>query len=225
MANCLLCEKSIGMLTRPRNGKLKDGYELCFSCTTNVMVYQKREIITFDKVEMLEIWSNLNAEKQYNLDVKNFEKSEQIRLVNDQKTAAKLKLESTSKIIVTTGDLKQNYEVIGPVYFQISNKGLFSNEIKRMGKIYQDEFNEMRKEGLTSKERMDWAFIYGEFSYGMQNDFDKAFYISVRELQRRGDVLGADAIISMKQDIDLDTTNFQYFYLQMYGTAVRFVEE
>ena len=31
-----------------------------------------------------------------------------------------------------------------------------------------------------------------------------------------------NAIISMRQDIDLDTNSFQFFYLQMYGTAVKF---
>ncbi len=35
-------------------------------------------------------------------------------------------------------------------------------------------------------------------------------------------MLGADAVIAMRQDIDLDTEGFQFFYLQMYGTAVRF---
>jgi hypothetical protein len=37
-------------------------------------------------------------------------------------------------------------------------------------------------------------------------------------------LLGAHAVIGMRQDIDLDTTAFQYFYLQMYGTAVKFRE-
>ena len=69
---------------------------------------------------------------------------------------------------------------------------------------------------------MDWGFLYGEFSFGMQNDFDKAFFISVKELQKRAEKIGANAIIGMRQDIDMDTTHFQFFYLQMYGTAVRF---
>ncbi len=38
----------------------------------------------------------------------------------------------------------------------------------------------------------------------------------------RAAALGADAIIGMRQDIDLDTNGFSYFYLQMYGTAVKF---
>lgn len=33
--------------------------------------------------------------------------------------------------------------------------------------------------------------------------------------------MGADAIIGMRQDIDMDTNGFAYFYLQMYGTAVK----
>ena len=33
----------------------------------------------------------------------------------------------------------------------------------------------------------------------------------------------ADAIVGMRQDIDLDTAGWQFFYLQMYGTAVRYL--
>ena len=32
-------------------------------------------------------------------------------------------------VIVTTGDLRKEYEVVGPVYFQVSNKGIFSSVI------------------------------------------------------------------------------------------------
>ena len=56
-----------------------------------------------------------------------------------------------------------------------------------------------------------------------QSDFEKAFFVAVQELKKRAGLLGADAIIAMRQDIDLDTTAFQFFYLQMYGTAVKFV--
>lgn len=33
--------------------------------------------------------------------------------------------QKVNAVIVTTGDLKEDYEIIGPVYFQVSNKGLF----------------------------------------------------------------------------------------------------
>lgn len=124
-------------------------------------------------------------------------------------------------IIVTTGDISREYEVLGPVYFQVSNKGIFSSAFSKLAKQYKDELARLKKEGQISKERPDWGFLYGEWSAG-QSDFDKAFYIAVQELKKRAAMLDANAIISMRQDIDLDTTAFQYFYLQMYGTAVRF---
>lgn len=125
-----------------------------------------------------------------------------------------------SEIIVTTGDLKQEYEIIGPVYFQVSNKGLFSSALSKLVKEYKDEMEKIKKNGIGTINESDWGFIYGELSYGMQNDFDKAFYIAVKELQKRAKVLGANAIIGMRQDIDIDSNQFQFFYLQMYGTAV-----
>ena len=63
------------------------------------------------------------------------------------------------------------------------------------------------------------ALGLGEWSAG-HNVFDKAFFMALEELKKRAALLGADAITFLRQDIDLDTTGFQ-----MYGTAVRFVEE
>lgn len=127
----------------------------------------------------------------------------------------------SNKIIVTTGDLKKDYDVIGPVYFSVSNKGLFGSQLGTLIKKYKVDIEALKKEALMSPERTDWGVLWGEFSAG-QNDFDKAFYIAVQELKSRAQILNADAIVSMKQDIDLDTNGFQYFYLQMYGTAVKF---
>lgn len=128
-------------------------------------------------------------------------------------------------IIVTTGDLNQEYEIIGPVYFQVNNKGLLSSPLSKLQKLYRDELDDLKRLGQTNKKRQsDWGFLYGELSYGMANDFDKAFFIAVMELKKRAAILGADAIICMRQDLDLDTTHFQAFYLQMYGTAVRIIK-
>jgi len=127
----------------------------------------------------------------------------------------------SNKIIVTTGDLKNDYDVIGPVYFSVSNKGLFGSQLGTLIKKYKVDIEALKKEALMSPEKTDWGVLWGEFSAG-QNDFDKAFYIAVQELKSRAAILNADAIVSMRQDIDLDTNGFQYFYLQMYGTAVKF---
>ena len=122
---------------------------------------------------------------------------------------------------VTTGDLKRDYEILGPVYFQVSNKGLFSSALLRLVRQYETELTEAKKQGQVGAPRADWGVLYGEFSVG-QSEFDKAFFVAVQELKKRAALVGADAIIGMRQDIDLDTENFQFFYLQIYGTAVKF---
>jgi len=78
----------------------------------------------------------------------------------------------------------------------------------------------MKKRGQVGEARADWGFLWGEFSVG-QSDFEAAFFVAVEELKKRASMMGANAIIGLKQDIDLDTNSFQYFYLQMYGTAVK----
>ena len=130
-------------------------------------------------------------------------------------------------IIVTTGDLKEDYDVIGPVYFQLSNKGIFSSSYDKLYVEYIKEIESLKASGLMSDKQghIDWGWLlYGEFSAG-QNKFEISFYIAVQELKKRARIMGADAIVAMKQDIDLDTNGFAWFYLQMYGTAVKLKEK
>lgn len=128
--------------------------------------------------------------------------------------------QKVNAVIVTTGDLKEDYEIIGPVYFQVSNKGLFSSTLSDLVNKYSAEIEEMKNHALMSERRSDWGFLWGEYSVG-QNDFEKAFFVATQELKKRALMLGGDAVVSMRQDIDLDINGFQYFYLQMYGTVVK----
>lgn len=128
--------------------------------------------------------------------------------------------EKVNAVIVTTGDLKEDYEIIGPVFFQVSNKGIFSSTLSDLVNKYSAEIEEMKNNALMSERRSDWGFLWGEYSVG-QNDFEKAFFVATQELKKRALMLGGDAVVSMRQDIDLDTSGFQYFYLQMYGTVVK----
>ena len=125
-----------------------------------------------------------------------------------------------SNVIVTTGDLKQEYEILGPVYFQVSNKGLFGSTLKTLMKKYEAEIQQKKKAGIMTENRSDWGFLYGEWSVG-QRDFEKAFFVATEELKKRAEMVGADAVICMRQDVDIDTNGFAFFYLQMYGTAVK----
>ena len=128
--------------------------------------------------------------------------------------------QKVNAVIVTTGDLKDNYEIIGPVFFQVSNKGIFSSTLSELVNKYSAEIEDMKNSALMSERRSDWGFLWGEYSVG-QNDFEKAFFVATQELKKRALMLGGDAVVSMRQDIDLDTSGFQYFYLQMYGTVVK----
>ena len=87
---------------------------------------------------------------------------------------------------------------------------------------YKLEIQSAKKSGAMSQDKADWGFLYGEWSVG-QSDFEAAFFIATEELKKRAEMVGADAIICMRQDIDMDTNGFAYFYLQMYGTTVKFV--
>lgn len=128
--------------------------------------------------------------------------------------------QKVNAVIVTTGDLKEDYEIIGPVFFQVSNKGIFSSTLSELVNKYSAEIEEIKNNALMSERRTDWGFLWGEYSVG-QNDFEKAFFVATQELKKRALMLGGDAVVSMRQDIDLDTSGFQYFYLQMYGTVVK----
>jgi hypothetical protein len=130
-----------------------------------------------------------------------------------------------SKVIVTTGDVKQDYDIIGPVYFHISNKpeGFSTSTYLEYQEIYTQEIDDIKSNGAFHEARsgnQEWGCVMGEYCLG-QSAFEFAFFVAVEELKKRTEMLGADAVVFMRQDIDLDTEVLQYFYLQMYGTAVK----
>jgi transcription elongation factor Elf1 len=129
-------------------------------------------------------------------------------------------LERESRIKVTTGDLSMPYEIIGPVYFSVSNKGVLFNQLRDLISKYRELLSEMTSSGTMTAATLDWSFLYGQFSVG-QSQFDSAFFVAVQELKSRAARVGGDAIVHMRQDIDIDTDGMQFFYLQMYGTAVK----
>jgi len=97
--------------------------------------------------------------------------------------------------------------------FQVSNKGLFGSALGTLVKKYKAQIEERKKAGTISGKRSDWGFLWGEWSVG-QNDFEKAFFVAVEELKERARMLGGNAIINMRQDIDLDTANFELLISQ-----------
>ena len=238
MAECALCGKKLGFLAgqtlqntmsyrgsgaailvcddcEPIMSKLKNG-----SLDAYVTVHQKAKSRNDKNLnDFISLWEQLPEKAKGLNETQIMELAEQEK---QKKEARKQMMEEAKHMIVTTGDLKRDYEVLGPVYYQISNKGVFSSSLSDLKKQYLAEIQKMKSMGIMSQERADWGFLYGEWSVG-QNDFEAAFFIATEELKKRAKMVGADAIIGMRQDIDMDTNGFAYFYLQMYGTAVKFI--
>ena len=128
--------------------------------------------------------------------------------------------EKVKGIIVTTGDLHQEYEIIRPIFFQVSNKGIFGSKFSKLAEQYEAELQQLEQRSRSVLGDLAMGLILNEWS-AREDDFEKAFFMATEELKRKAFMLGGDAVIHMKQDIDLDTNGFQYFYLQMYGTAVK----
>jgi hypothetical protein len=123
----------------------------------------------------------------------------------------------SQRIIVTTVDIRGDYEVLGQVYVQVANRGEFSSHLQFLREQYASEIDDAIARGQIGQ----WSPMSNDDSGG-QIDFEHAFYIATRELQKRAALMGADAVVGMRQDIDLDAEVSIYFFLQMYGTAVRF---
>lgn len=144
------------------------------------------------------------------------------------------------KIFVTTTDIKREYDIIGPVFYQINDAGS-GKMIFQKQKEYRSVINALKDqnqlvnqnasitESIGALSGMIELFSTGDISPSTKdllgnghNQFDEAFFISVEELKKRAYYMGADAIIGMKEELNLDTNGFQHFYMQMYGTAVKF---
>ena len=119
-------------------------------------------------------------------------------------------------IVVTTCDINRAYEILGPVYVQISNVG-FRSSLSKLEEEYAQRLTEMENKGTSTK--FSWR---DSSTWAWQTRFEKAFFIATEEIKLRASVMGADAVVGMRQDIDLEGDGSSYFYLQMYGTAVKF---
>jgi hypothetical protein len=133
-------------------------------------------------------------------------------------------------ICVTTTDISKPYEIISPIIYNTTNRGIFSSLYKRLLKKYSTSPYEelLIVPDLSPQKNRDGISLLSLFDFSMgfegsvgQGNFDSAFYMSLAEIKLRASQLGGNAIVGLKVDFDLDTTNFGCFYLQMYGTVVK----
>jgi len=110
-------------------------------------------------------------------------------------------------IIISTVDINKDYTILGPVYDQVCNIGIFKSKLSKLKKEYADKIEDL-------KHANKWVF--GEGDYG------EAFFIITEELKKNAIKLGADAIIDMHQNLHYDD-NLSFYNMQIYGTAVKFI--
>ena len=115
-------------------------------------------------------------------------------------------------IVLTTLDIKQNYEICGLVDCIISENAKDGEFIKNFSEVYPEYFVSNGEKGIFSK---------GD-KYKL---YDKAYRICCRELKRKADLLCGDAVIGVKFDIVPAAygDNGSFWVYHMYGTAVKFV--
>jgi uncharacterized protein YbjQ (UPF0145 family) len=120
------------------------------------------------------------------------------------------------EVTVTTGDLHDPYDILGSVYTQVSNKGLGGSQLDDLARRYGIASGDAQPDAIST---LAHIFV-GELPAGQQH-FRRAFAVCLEDLRRQTARLGGDAIVWLRQDLNLDTNAFQFFYMQAYGTAVR----
>lgn len=118
----------------------------------------------------------------------------------------------TKKIIATTGDLKQEYEIIGPIFLQIANRGILKNHLDKLALEHKVFLDDLISKGILSAKHIDTT----------GQDMEKAFYIALEELKSKAEKMDGDALIHLSYDTDILASSSD-FYLQLYGTVVKFV--
>lgn len=128
-----------------------------------------------------------------------------------------------SHVIVTTGDLHQPYEILGPVCVQISNKGQLTHALSLWAKSKQNKKEDSQNQNEDSANGADSDSAAGQLSSDLSN-FEQAFIAATEKLKKRGEMVSADAIICMRQNITMDENAIPTFYMHLYGTAVKFID-
>ena len=149
------------------------------------------------------------------------ERRQRIGQMEERERARREELVRIFQIAVTTGDVKQDYAIIGPVCSQIHNRTIHPNEFNRKLQQYHRDISDILSKGLLSQMGNDYSWLYGSQT-GEDCLLEIGSLIAMQELKKRGRSMGADAIICMRQNMNVDMGNPNNFSLQMYGTAIKY---
>src|SRR5574344_1295140 len=103
-------------------------------------------------------------------------------------------------VIVSTTNIKENYDVVGTVYFQVANKGMLTEDLDKLKAKYLPKMEELKRKLAITKNSGDWGFLFGDESQG-QNELDVVLFMAIEELKDRARRMGANAIVGMRQSV------------------------
>lgn len=176
MGTCRICGKNFGLMGGYMEEFTGERLNVCVDCIKKFRQISEEDssrvrTIVDDLISSCNNEKTLPILKKYKAKaVADSQMKEQIAIMK------KREVEKTPDVIVTTCDLKEDYEVVAPVYFQLSNKGVFSSTYSRLAAEYSSKLQQLKEQGMLANRKADWGFLYGEYSVG-QNDFDRAFYL------------------------------------------------
>ena len=118
-----------------------------------------------------------------------------------------------AQVVVSTTLLSEPFTTLGPVYTLTTNmKGTLDAAAKKLGVDVQ---------AISNTEVLS-AAIFGDSVANFQA-FPVAFAVCVEQLKRQAASIGADAVIGVQMNFDLDRSalGLSAFTMQLFGTAVR----
>ena len=141
------------------------------------------------------------------------------------------------QILVTSGDLRASYDVVGMVCFTVGTRGEMRSTFEALKVGMAHKLSTAKSKGQLSQTTNVGQFIgglgidsagdialAGQYAGASFNsrDLELAFHIAVNQLQLRASYLNANAVIAFRYDIDFDSNaNVINFMATAFGTAVR----
>lgn len=119
-------------------------------------------------------------------------------------------------ILVTTANLNCDYNIIGPVSVELSNKSAYYTDLVKLRKKYENDLNVVKNSNYAAPSSIAWSFLYGNQGIQMQ-ELEEIVWLALEEIKDRARKLGANALIGLEKQIRVTDGCVVSFC----GTAVR----
>ena len=154
MGTCRICGKNFGLIGGYMEEFTGERLNVCVDCIKKFRQISEEDssmvrTIVDDLISSCNNEKTLPILKKYKVKaVADSQMKEQIAIMK------KREVEKTPDIIVTACDLKEDYEVVAPVYFQLSNKGVFSSTYSRLAAEYSSKLKQLKEQGMLANRKL-----------------------------------------------------------------------